>query len=73
MRNYSQGFKRQHIQQYRNCYSPFQSFYSRYQKKNQNKNFVMKGKNQKSSNIILPLVNHVPTFKNIQKPKIKQI
>ena len=33
----------------------------------------MKGKNQKSSNIILPLVNPVSTFRNIQKPKTKQV
>ena len=40
-------------------------------KKNQNKNFVMTGKNQKSSSNVLPLINHVSSFKNIQKSKIK--
>ena len=37
------------------------------------KKFFMKEKNQKSSNTILPLVNHVSTFKNIQKQKTKQV
>ena len=31
----------------------------------------MKGKNQKSSNNVLPVVNYIPTFRNIQKLKTK--
>ena len=73
MKNYSQGFRRQQVQQCRNCYNPFQSFYSRYHKKNQNKKLVMEEKNQKSSNTILPLINHTPAFKNIRKQKTKQV
>ena len=37
------------------------------------KTFLWKEKNQKSSNIVLPLVNHVPTFKNLQKSNTKQV
>ena len=73
MRNYFPGFKRQQVQQCRNCCNPFQFFHSTHHKKNQNKNIAMKLKNQKIGNTIFPLVNHAPVSKNIQKPKIKQV
>ena len=33
----------------------------------------MSEKNQKSNSNVLPLVNHVPTFRNIKKSKTKQV
>ena len=71
MRNYFLDFRRQRVHQVRNFYDCVQSVYNRYQKKNQNKNFVLTGKNQKSSNNVLPVVNHVSSLRTIQKPKIK--
>ena len=71
MRNYFLDFRRQLVHQSKNFYNPVQSVYNRYQNKNQTKNFVMIGKNQKSNSNILFVVNHVSSFRNIQKSKIK--
>ena len=73
MRNYLSNFKRQRVNQFSNFNNRVQSVYNRYQKKNQTKNFVMTEKNQKSSTNVLPMVNHVSSFRNIQKLKIKQV
>ena len=67
MMSYFSDFRRQHVHQFRNFNNPVQSVYHRYQKKNQTKNFVMTGKNQKSNSNVLPVVNHVSSFRNIQK------
>ena len=71
MRNYLSDFRRQCVHQFGNFNNHVQSVYNRYQKKNQIKNFVMTGKNQKSNSNVLPVVNHVSSFRNIRKPKTK--
>ena len=71
MRNYFLDFRRQHVHQFRNFNNPVKSVYNRYQKKNQTKKIVMMGKNKKSKSNVLPVVNHVSSFKNIQKSKTK--
>ena len=71
MRNYFSDFRKQYVQQYKKFYYHVQSVYNKYQKKNQTKNFVMTRKNQKSNSYVFPMVNHVSSFRNIQKPKPK--
>ena len=71
MRKYFSNFRERRVYKSRDFNNSVKSVYNTHQKKNQTKNFMMSGKSQKSNSNVLYVNNHVSSFKNIQKLKIK--
>ena len=73
MMSYFSDFRRQRVHQFKNFNNSVQFVYNKYQKKNQIKNFILSNKSEKLNCNIFSVINHVPSFKNFQKPKTKQV
>ena len=70
MRKYFSNFREQPIHIFENFNNSVKSVYNTCQKKNQTKNFVISD-SQRSNCNVLSVINHISSFKNIQKLKKK--
>ena len=73
MKKHFSNFREQSIHIFRNFDNFVKTVYNTCQKKNQIKIFILSNKSQKLNCNIFLVINHVPSFKNFQKPKTKQV